>query len=545
MFVYVYFISNSLARGRRAARSRGRSGEARAPAVMLEEPLEEPNFEQPEVPEFTGQPGLKVEMNNTTPLDFFELFLTDAIIDHLVAETNRYAQQTIETSHPQRRFARLRNWRDTNKAEMRKFIGLVFLTGLVSKPTIASYWSQQPILHTPIFHQMMPRNRFQALLRFWHCNDNKQEPPRNHPNRDRLFKVRPLLAHLEEKFQTVYKPEKDIAIDESLLLWKGQLIFKQYIPLKRARFGIKIFNVCEKSGYTYKLRVYTGKEDPAFAVHDHVPEEAAHLSASEKIVVYMTEDLLDQGYRLYMDNWYSGARLYEYLLRRRTVCCGTLRSNRAPRPVQDLELSAEEPMKALRSGQLLFMKWQSSKIVYMISTMHNKQMQEVVKRGGRRVNKPSCVVDYNSNMGAVDRVDQMLQPYDATRKTQRWYKKLMIHLLQIALLNSFLLFKKTNINSHLDFLLFQCQVISDLLYTDQPAPDPALPMLEDVSRLKERHFPRKVPSTGGRHTTTRRCRVCSKQGDRKETTFLCEQCPSQPPLCVVPCFEIWHTQKKL
>ena len=52
-----------------------------------------------------------------------------------------------------------------------------------------------------------------------------------------------------DKFKSMYTLDKHIAVDEELLLWKGRLGFKQYIPNKRGRFGIKIFSVCEVSGY--------------------------------------------------------------------------------------------------------------------------------------------------------------------------------------------------------------------------------------------------------------------------------------------------------
>ena len=140
----------------------------------------------------------------------------------------------------------------------------------------------------------------------------------------------------------MYTPEKDIAIDESLLLWKGQLIFKQFIPLKRARFGIKLFNLCEKSGYTYKFHIYTGKDDPAFQLASQIPNDAKHLSMTEKVVVFMMQPLLDKGYHLYMDNWYSGWKLYTYLQSKKTVCCGTIRENRCPIPVRQLQLDGGE-----------------------------------------------------------------------------------------------------------------------------------------------------------------------------------------------------------
>jgi len=58
----------------------------------------------------------------------------------------------------------------------------------------------------------------------------------------------------------VYIPEDHISIDEELLLWKGNLSFKQYIPMKRAQLGIKMFSLCENSGYLWNSFVYLGKE---------------------------------------------------------------------------------------------------------------------------------------------------------------------------------------------------------------------------------------------------------------------------------------------
>ena len=106
--------------------------------------------------------------------------------------------------------------------------------------------------------------------------------------------------------------------------------------------------------------IYTGKEDPGFQIEDQIPSEAAHLTATERIVVFMMSSLLDQGYQLFMDNWYTGSRLYLYMMQRNTVCCGTMRENQAPMAVRQLVVSQQDPMKALRSGPLLFVKWQSS-----------------------------------------------------------------------------------------------------------------------------------------------------------------------------------------
>ena len=99
-------------------------------------------------------------------------------------------------------------------------------------------------------------NRFQLIFEFFHFNDNSN--PQD-PNRDRLFKIRPVLDYLMDKFKSVYTPDKHIAIDKELLLWKGRLGFKQYIPNTRACFRIKMFSVCEVPGYLRNSSFMSGK----------------------------------------------------------------------------------------------------------------------------------------------------------------------------------------------------------------------------------------------------------------------------------------------
>ena len=91
--------------------------------------------------------------------------------------------------------------------------------GIVSKPAISDYWSTSPLLKDSIFNNVMPRNRYQTILRFLHFAHNSQYNP-NDPDRDRLYKVRPLVDLLVSKFKTTYIPENNISIDEMLLLWK-------------------------------------------------------------------------------------------------------------------------------------------------------------------------------------------------------------------------------------------------------------------------------------------------------------------------------------
>ena len=62
----------------------------------------------------------------------------------------------------------------------------------------------------------------------------------------------------------MYKPTRQLAIDETLIKFKGNVHFRQFLPIKPGRFGIKTFTLAEStSGYLLNSKIYTGKEGDA------------------------------------------------------------------------------------------------------------------------------------------------------------------------------------------------------------------------------------------------------------------------------------------
>lgn len=66
------------------------------------------------------------------------------------------------------------------------------------------------------------------------------------------------------RFTTVYSPSQNLSVDETLIKFKGRVQFRQFLPLKRSRFGLKGFVVADSAtGYVLDTMIYTGKEGPA------------------------------------------------------------------------------------------------------------------------------------------------------------------------------------------------------------------------------------------------------------------------------------------
>ena len=133
------------------------------------------------------------------------------------------------------------------------------------------------------------------------------------------------MFSLTSAFGRVFVPYKDRCIDESLMLWKGRLAFRQYIPSKRHSFGVKFFVMCNvKTGFVQDFIFYT------WFTTDIKHYEG--LGVSRSVVMTMLAPHLSKGHTLYVDNCYSSPTLFQHLLSNSTGACGTVRSNRKGMP---------------------------------------------------------------------------------------------------------------------------------------------------------------------------------------------------------------------
>lgn len=76
-----------------------------------------------------------------------------------------------------------------------------------------------------------------------------------------MKKVNPLFKLLVNNFNKAFQPDEALSLDESLLLHRGRLSFKQYIKGKKAKYGIKFFEFCDPYGYVLNIEMYKRKND--------------------------------------------------------------------------------------------------------------------------------------------------------------------------------------------------------------------------------------------------------------------------------------------
>jgi len=70
-------------------------------------------------------------------------------------------------------------------------------------------------------------------------------------------------------------------------------------------------------------------------------------------------------------------------------------------------------------------KWKDKRDVHMLSTVHTPKMVSINKcdHSGNKIKKPQCILEYNVNMGLVNKFDMQIAFNNSARKTIKWYKK--------------------------------------------------------------------------------------------------------------------------
>ncbi|KAL4103748.1 hypothetical protein QTP88_019089 [Uroleucon formosanum] len=325
---------------------------------------------------FMSTANLKCIPEGNQPIDYFNFLFSDELLDHLVKEANAYAVDIFLTTASVN--ARICHWTDTNRSEIKIFFSLLFHMGTIKLSRIEDYWKTSVLFNIPFFREHMSRNRFMLLLRALHFSRNTQEgelAPRN-----RLYKIQPIVDYFNSKMNEIYEPSKNLSIDESMVLWRGRLIFRQYIKNKRHKYGVKMYMLTEPWELIHRIMVYSGQGQD-------VSEDSTHTE-------FVVEKLMD----------------------------GTLRSNRKnnPKDVIEKKLKKGESICRYTNDGICVAKWRDKRDVLMISSEFPHEMNEITTKKKEVKIKPISVKKYNENMSGVDRQDQMSAYYPFERKTLRW-----------------------------------------------------------------------------------------------------------------------------
>ena len=403
-------------------------------------------------------------------------------------------------------------WKDMEISLFQAYVGILLLAGVYRSNGEAtkSLWDKQT--GRPIFRATMSHETFEMISRVTRLDNKSTRQERR--KRDKLAAVRDIWEKWIDVLPKLCNPSENVTVDEQLVAFRGRCPFKQYIPSKPAKYGIKIWALCDsKNSYLYQAQIYTGKEVGA------KPEKNQGM----RVVADLTKDL--KGQNVTCDNFFTSYKLGTLLLKRGITMLGTVRKNKAELP--------EFKNKELHGTSFYFTKdttilnyvAKKHKNVLLMSTSHSDRAIS-----GRDDKKPQMILDYNETKGAVDTLDQLVATYTCKRKTNRWPMIVFYHMLDVSAYNAFVLwtsiysewnkncmYKRRIFLEKLGFSLIEKHIASR---TYIPRTAEAFSIVKSV---KEKYQEKPDVSINPKHKKRARCFFCETKNDNK-TSFTCSSC---------------------
>ena len=322
--------------------------------------------------------------------------------------------------------------------EMYLFLGIIIAMGVHVLPSVADYWSTDSLLGVPGISAGMPMDLFKALLSCLHLNGNSKTVPCNQPGHDRLHKIQPMIDHLRQSWRTFYYPSREQSIDKALVGFKGRNAMKQYMPMKPTKCGFKVWCRCSLNGITNDCQVYEGST-----------KKSREANLSTAVALGLAKYIYDKAHHLYLDNYFSSVDLAEELLRHKTYCCGTARSNRRKYPATLKKVTLKRGQhKSQLVGSVECFVWKDKNISDFIQTIclpgETGTVMRKNKNGTRTaVSCPLAVKLYNEQMGGVDLADSRWQVYTCSRKAKKWWHRLFYFFLDVGIINAHIMETET------------------------------------------------------------------------------------------------------
>ena len=494
-------------------------------------------------PEFTGCHGPTQLLGiDAEPVDFFDLLFPEQLWTLIAQETNKYRLQRGVSQ-----------WdNDTNIEEIRAFVGLLFGMGLHKVPEMKHYFCADWVLGVPAFAQVFTSKRWHQLWNYLHLadNDDLTRPKKGEQGYDKIWKIRPMFVELVPSFQDHFYIGQNVSVDEIMIKGKGKNPIKQYLPMKPIKRGSKIWALaCSDCAYVFDLQVYLGKQG-------NTEHGLAHRVVTDLCLL----NLGPNNHVVYMDNFFTGIPLIRQLENAVIYSVGTIRNNRSLYPACLKDKAMLKSMKrgeyhTASSGSMVASVWRDTKVVSFLSNVHNSYGTSTVERKKKdgtvvQINSPPCVHDYNANMGAVDKSDQLRQSYAIDRKSRRWWRRLFHFLLDLTMVNAYIIYCQTfklvqnppNVNQKpLSQVRFRSQVVKGLVGTfscrkrpGPPNPQYALPVVRVPG-----HESVNIVSLGiKKRGRCEQCCIGVSGAKRRETCFGCRQCNKR--LCNSQCHDEYH-----
>lgn len=413
---------------------------------------------------------------------------------------------------------------ETDIDEIKALFGLLYLAGVLKAQHInlEELWSSEGV-GPEIFRNVISQKRFYFLLRALRFDNVNTRIERR--KLDKLAPIREVFDSFVQQCISHYEVGPYTTIDEMLEAFRGKCNFRQYIPSKPAKYGIKIYSLVDaEKWYTSNMEIYLGKQPEGPFYKDN---------SSAAVVKRLVGPIIGTWRNVTCDNFFTSVPLaVELVKRKKLTMVGTLRKNK--REIPPLFINAKErPQHSTIFGygsECLLASYvpKKNKNVLMLSTMHKDGIIDAMS--GEDC-KPEVITFYNKTKSGVDVVDNLKSLYSVARISCRWPLTIFFTLLNLSGINSHLIYFE-NVGDQMSRRNFLKNLAIELARPHQMkrANMMTLPTLLRMQIRSQLKLPEvemcRTESTSSRE----KCAFCPKKKNRK-TMVRCSKPECKLPIC--------------
>ena len=220
---------------------------------------------------FMGAPRLPPDFNvNTTrPIDYFKLFFTDALILHIVKCTNDYVLIEINKKcRTKPNYIDLQWSLDGSDnltcEELCAYIGCCVIISVNPSRQLRHIFSSEPYLNNMGIQNIFTLRRFTKISHYFCVSVKSLEPPCDSDSYDKMYKIWPIVEHLNKVFPKYYHYGLHVVLDELMVVMCSHDSSRQFCPQKPCKWGWKVFSLCDskyiEKPYLLSFSPYLGKK---------------------------------------------------------------------------------------------------------------------------------------------------------------------------------------------------------------------------------------------------------------------------------------------
>jgi hypothetical protein len=280
------------------------------------------------------------------PLELFQLFVPDSLIQSWIEYTNSWVAHLLENAvidnwnTPLSKQSRILGWEGISTATAYIWLGVLIYLGIHREISIKDHWKaprlgEQRPLHS--ITKFMPLRKFELITRYFRTFDYTKLDVRDEGGLPKTFQAAEEWSnHIQSVSIELYSPGTNLTVDECMIPFTGRSKETTVVKNKPTPVGFKVWVIAQQGFFLQWL--WHVKASPYKAVIVELPTPTPYgkkgklrteipLNNTQSVVVHLLKRLSTQTHHVFTDNLFSSPQLFRLLRQLGHGATGTARPN--------------------------------------------------------------------------------------------------------------------------------------------------------------------------------------------------------------------------